>query len=197
MKDPLQDLADDILKSRARPVVQSQPQRAPQPQQQRVNNDRVVKGVGGVVFSFGDFTGNPVADRTTALLRQFADPTQSQVAAYQQASMRKSIVNYVETGSTSEQKLGAGEHPEWQSQFTKSLDQQVVDAIKSGEISVENDKGMSTNIRGDFNKSQMTLGGEEIIAQSETDAAVIEMMKSMQDQETSDDEFIIDATKGS
>lgn len=149
-----------------------------------------------MIFNFGQWTGNPVADNATALLNRHSDPVQNQIAQYQRESMAKALHTFVLTGQDPQAEAPAGGvHQEWERQFNKSLDQQVVEGIKSGEIPVEG--GMpgapGQQIKGDFNKSQMQLGGETIVGQSETDAAVIEMMKSMPQPDA--DEHVIDATE--
>lgn len=193
MRDELADLAADLRKSRTQPAQQRQaPVQRQAPDVSR--SGTITKGEGGLVFNFGWLTGNPVADNTTRLLQQFADPVQEQIARDQRRDFNKSMSNFIATGQAQESNEGI--HSQWHDQLSKSMDEQVVKAIKSGEITVEGDAGPKQHISGDFNKSQMVLKGETIVAQSETDAAVIEMMKSMQDAEGKDGEFVTDATEG-
>ena len=196
MKDELGDLAADILKSRCintpKQDVRMHPVQHRRPDVSRPGT--ITKGEGGLVFNFGWLTGNPVADNTTRLLQQFADPVQEQIARDQRRDFSKAMSNFIATGEVREGNEGV--HSQWHDQLSKSMDQQVTEAIKKGEITVDSNSDPKQHISGDFNKSQMVLKGETIVAQSETDAAVIEMMKSMQDAEGSDGEFVIDATEG-
>jgi hypothetical protein len=193
--DGLQDLVNSIRKSATAPTRQVQAPAASRPVHHR-GGVSVVKGEGGLVFNFGGMTGNPIADNATRMLNLHSDPVQAQIANYQRESFAKSLVEFVRTGAdpVAESPSG-GVHPEWGQQFSKSLDQQVVEGIKNGQIPVEG--GMpgapGQQITGDFNKSRMVLNGEEIVGQSETDAAVIEMMKSMPQPEPGED--VIDATE--
>jgi hypothetical protein len=200
MKDPLQDLADDIRKSRTQMRTP-----APSPRQvvattvhrnQHHRGVSVVKGEGGLLFNFGGLTGNPIADNATRMLNLHSDPVQAQIANYQRESFAKALATFVSTGADPVPDAPqGGVHPEWGQQFSKSLDQQVVEGIKSGQIPVESalPGAGQQHITGDFNKSRMVVNGEEIVGQSETDAAVIEMMKSMPQPEPGED--VIDATE--
>lgn len=200
MSDPLQDLVNDLRKSQS----PAQPQQRPAQQQQRLmqrprfNGATVTKGEGGVRFDFGFWTGNPMADNATLLLSRHADPVQAQIANYQRDSVNKAINAHIRTGIAPEAQQQEGMHADWNEQFSKSLDQQVVESIKNGSMKVEgaisgaSDPGQS--IMGEFNKAQVRLGNEVVVGQSETDAAVIEMMKGM--LESGGDELVSDATEG-
>ena len=50
-------------------------------------------GPGGMVFDFGNRTGNPIADRATDLLNQFSDPIQANNAQYNATSYQKAITD--------------------------------------------------------------------------------------------------------
>lgn len=196
--DGLQDLADSIRKSGARPAqrsVQSSVQRSVQSSVHR--GVSVVKGEGGIIFNFGNSTGNPIADNATRMLNLHSDPVQAQIAVYQRESFAKALTAFVATGDDpAAQAPSNGMHSEWGQQFSKSLDQQVVEGIKSGQIPVEGHlpgAAPGQQIAGEFNKSRMVVNGEEVVGQSETDAAVIEMMKSMPQPEPGED--VIDATE--
>lgn len=196
--DGLQDLADSIRKSRA-PVAARPTQAASVPRQvQHRGGVSVVKGEGGLLFNFGNTTGNPIADNATWMLQQHSDPVQLQIAQYQRESMAKALTAFVATGQEPQAEAPqGGVHSEWNQQFNKSLDQQVVEGIKSGQIPVEGaipGAQPGQNIQGEFNKSQMTVNGETVVGQSETDAAVIEMMKSSMQSDDSDGP-VIDATE--
>lgn len=207
--DPLADLASDVMKARAalepeRPRsrnaqvmdfyargVPTDAQRAngytPPP---RVGSFVKSAGPGGIVFDFGFLTGNPCADNATAMLNQFADPVQVSIAKSQAESISRAFVDYSHLGEHAyREKMDMGSaiadqtnngrsegvHPGWDQQLNKSLDQQVVEMVKREGIGADPGQGLT----GDFNKSTMVVNGERIVGQSETDAAVIEMMKSM------------------
>jgi hypothetical protein len=134
-----------------------------------------------MIFDFGNTTGNPVADRATALLNDFGDPMQSQIAVDQRAEFAKAIMEHI-TG----QKMQAadapvsqtikGAHDEWNKQLGKSFDEQTAEHVKKNGLG---DGGDGIFVAGEFNKSTMKVGNEVAVAQSETDAAVIEMMKNV------------------
>ncbi len=73
-------------------------------------------------------------------------------------------------------------HKAWNQQLSGSTDKAVVEAFNKGELTC--DEGQTTpngqfNLpKGEFSKSKIKMGGEHIQATSETDAALIEMMKS-------------------
>lgn len=132
-------------------------------------------GQGGIVFDFGLLTGNPIADNATMLLNQHADPIQAETAKYQRDSFSKALGEYTAKGDAAysgEATPFGNVEKGWADQLNKPMDQQVAEAFKAGEF-VE--KGQPASRFGD---TKMNLGGSTIHAMSETDAAVIEMMKS-------------------
>lgn len=209
MSDPLQQLADRLRKShdcspkKKRCVKDVQAQGHDKSSAYAICTSSVGKsfvksaGPGGFVFDFGQRTGNPIADNFSDALNAFADPTQEAILRMQRSDFEKALGGYIATGVAPADQ-GASAQQEWNKSLSKSFDQQTVEAIKSGAIPVEPGvPGESSApvrgplIKGQFNRSTMVLGGEQLVAQSETDAAVIEMMKSIQD--TADDgEFVID-----
>jgi hypothetical protein len=164
-----------------------QKQTALQQQQQWSQKKSLVKahGPGGVLFDFGKWTGNPMADQTTRLLSQNYDPQQMQIAKSQAVAYDKSIENWVRKGEDrhlhehGETAPGSAMNPEWAKQMNTPMDQQVAEAYKSGAL----DENPNQPVSGQFNKSQfqqtqMQVGNETVKATSETDQALIEMMKS-------------------
>jgi hypothetical protein len=202
MSDPLEDLANRLRKGEWPASPAGRPQQRPtRPVQQAVAPSSFLKsaGPGGLVFDFGDATGNPIADNFTTILNRFCDPTQESIVRMQRQQFAKAQADYVASGVQPEEG-GEGAQAAWNTQLSKSFDEQTAEAIRKGEIPVAPGvPGESSRpapgrvVKGNFNETTMQLGGEQLVAQSETDAAVIEMMKSMQDQ-PDDGEFVIDET---
>jgi hypothetical protein len=158
-------------------------------------------GPGGMIFDFGNTTGNPIADAATQMLNANADYVQSQNAGYQAQSYQQALVKFVTAGESAYmgQTTPFGNITEQgASMIDKPMDQQVKEAYERGEF------GGATKVPGmaksapvvdaqtstimpppdrsipnipDFQKSNTSVGGVQIHAQSPTDAAVIEMMK--------------------
>lgn len=187
MKDPLQDLVNDIQKSQAqkkstqvkrianRPSLQTRTQIEPQ-------GFVKARGPGGILFDFGRATGNPHADIPTLLLNKFADPTQIQIAHDQGQEIDKAFMDYVHLGKEQyESRVGLrdalnGElHKAWNDQLSESFDKQTAEYVKKHGLG---DEGEGKFVKGEFNQSQVKVGDDTAIAQSETDAAVVEMMKN-------------------
>lgn len=164
---------------------------------QKMNNKFIKSvGMGGMVFDFGHLTGNPVADNATALLNQFADPIQASNAQYQQNAYDEAIVDYTKKGDAaynSTTTMFGNVDKGWGSQLNKPMDQQVQEAYDKGLL---DEKGGPAVINK-FNKSEIKLGGIDIKATSETDAALIEMMKAEQANQRNDTGgFVADASSG-
>lgn len=153
-------------------------------------------GHGGIVFDFGHLTGNPIADNATMLLNQFADPIQSQTATYQRESYNDAIVEYTrkgDAGYTKEKTPFGNVEKGWGDQLNKPMDQQVKEAFEAGALS----EGGGSQPASKFGETKMNLGGSMIKAMSETDAAVIEMMKaSGMEMNGFDSGTVVDATSG-
>jgi hypothetical protein len=133
-------------------------------------------GPGGMVFDFGGLTGNPLADRATALLQQHADPIQEANAQYQKNAYDKAVNDYTVKGDTEYMKTASpfgNVDQDWQDQLNKPMDQQVKEAFEKGMFEKD-----SPAVKNDFNKTEIQMGGQTIKATSETDAALIEMMKA-------------------
>ena len=116
---------------------------------ERLPNFIKASGSGGILFDFGNKTGNPIADNATALLQSCSDPVQEQIAQYQADSHAKALKDYVSKGDDKFRQ----ENPT--SQETAPI------------------------APPEFKKAQLAVGGELVEAKSETDAAVIELMKNM------------------
>lgn len=147
----------------------------------------VKSGPGGVLFNFGNVTGNPMVDAYNLHLQHHADPEQLKIAKGQQTDFTRALDEFVTKGEHqySIDRAGAeefsGVHKSWDKQFSQSTDQQVVEAFNKGVLDVnenqQNPHGGGNLPRGEFSKSQIKMGDENIVATSETDAALIEMMK--------------------
>jgi hypothetical protein len=136
------------------------------------------QGPGGIVFDFGFKTGNALADHATALLNQNADPVQSANANYTANSYNKALESYVNKGEQAymQEATPYGNVDEaWSKQLNTPMDVQVKEAFEKGQLVDDNSRPAVIN---NFNKTEMTLGGQIIKATSETDAALIEMMRS-------------------
>jgi hypothetical protein len=136
-------------------------------------------GIGGIMFDFGSKTGNPIADNATALLNQFSDPVQNNNAQYQADSYRDALASYCVKGEahTKDATMFGNIDKAWNEQLGKSTDQQVQEMFDKGQLDAS-----GPAVINDFNKTEIKMGGEVIKATSETDAAVIEMMRQMESQ---------------
>jgi len=200
MKDPLADLVGRLRKST--PASVSRPQRAaPVSAGPAPASFLKSAGPGGLVFDFGPLTGNPMADNFTIVLNRFSEPVQESIARQQRQQFSKAMGDYVASGVDARES-GVSAHEEWNKSLSKSFDEQTAEAICSGDVTIESGvpgvpsaspPPRGSMIKGQFNQTTMKLGGEQIVAQSETDAAVIEMMKSLQGS-PDDGEYVIDET---
>lgn len=135
-------------------------------------------GPGGMIFDFGTKTGNPLADQATALLQQNADPVQQANAYYNANSYGEALKQYVQKGEQAymqEATPYGNVDKEWSKQLNTPMDTQVKEAFEKGQLVDDNSKPAVVN---SFNKTELNLGGQVIKATSETDAALIEMMKN-------------------
>lgn len=136
------------------------------------------EGKGGIVFDFGPLTGNPLADHATALLNRHADPIQMNNAKYQQDAYGKAISDYVTKGDAeySQTTTPFGEiNKEAAEMIDKPMDQQVAEAFAKGQL---DSNPSNPAVINKHNEKQISVGSEVIKATSETDAALIEMMKA-------------------
>lgn len=153
-------------------------------------------GPGGVIFDFGGTTGNAIADRATALLNECADPVQANNAKYTATSYQKALNEYVNKGDAAyaqQASMFGNIDKNWGDQLNKPMDQQVKEAFEKGEL--DNADPSAPAIKNQFNQTELNLGGQVIKATSETDAAIIEMMKA-QTTAMPGDGMIADATSG-
>jgi hypothetical protein len=137
------------------------------------------QGQGGIIFDFGWRTGNPMADQATELLNRHADSIQINNAKYQQEGHEKALNNFVNKGEK-EFMVDHGQpfgefNKESQDMLNKPMDQQVAEAFAKGQL---DNKVSTPAVTNDHNNVQIGVGGEVIKATSETDAALIEMMKA-------------------
>jgi hypothetical protein len=135
-------------------------------------------GPGGIQFDFGPMTGNPIADNATLLLNRFGDQTQADIAAGQRNEIAQAFGNFISKG---EQYSPFGAIPEaWTKQIAGSCDEAIKGMFERGELDCSEDgsvKSVGPALRNRFNQNSIQLGGELVKATSETDAALIEMMK--------------------
>ena len=183
----LSELADQIRKSEVRSISTSKPavvRVLPQPQPGVVKS-----GPGGVIFDFGPSSGHWYVDRYNALLQGSAENSQLSIAKAQKAEIDQALGKFVELGEQKFQRLagesssGISNHEGWNDQLSKSTDQLVVEAFNKGALENGHPKASeapagSTPTNQEFSKSNLQIQGETVAATSETDAALIEMMKS-------------------
>jgi hypothetical protein len=170
-------------------------------------------GPGGIIMNFGASTGNPIADNFSRHLNAFAEPVQEQTALDQAAAYERSLTDYVEKG---EQKFMQSQHGStnggmndgWAKQMNTSMDQQVKEAFEKGELGKGEENPLLRSVQKSQQASfpqqaqptgqqvQSVVAGQQLSAQSETDAQVMEMYNSMmKSQEVQAGEFVAD-TKG-
>lgn len=137
------------------------------------------QGQGGMIFDFGPLTGNPMADQATALLNAHGDSVQMNNAKYQSELYDKALNNFVTKGEK-EFMIAHGQpfgefSKESKEMLDKPMDQQVAEAFAKGQL---DNKASTPAVTNSHNNVQIGVGGEVIKATSETDAALIEMMKA-------------------
>jgi len=132
-------------------------------------------GPGGVQFDFGPMTGNPVADRTTLLLNQFIDPVQEQTAKDQRREISKAFTDYIHMGEAAWNAKSGSQSgmAEWNQVLSKSTDETIKAMHAAGQLEADGPALINKH-----NETQIQVGGELVKATSETDAALIEMMKN-------------------
>ena len=154
-----------ILKSSVRPT--------------RRNSIVKSSGPGGIQFDFGMYTGNAIADNATMLLNRFGDATQSQIAASQRNEISASFDRFIEKGE--QRFVPSGMIPdEWTKQIAGSADDAIKAMHERGELNCSDDGSVNSvgpAVINRHNSTEISMGGELVKATSETDAAIIEMMK--------------------
>lgn len=142
-------------------------------------------GPGGIVFDFGNMTGNPLADNATALLNANSDHIQAGIAGTQAKQIEKSLEDYVNMGENAFManvnnggNTNSNNLLDPHGRMNKGMDQQVKEAYERGEF---NEGPVKNNTP--YSVTKASLGGEVISATSETDAALIEMMKGQIEME--------------
>jgi hypothetical protein len=153
------------------------------------------EGVGGMVFDFGHLTGNAIADNATALINRHGDPVQSGNASYQKKSYDDALVNFAQKGEahTRETSMFGNIDKGWSNQLNKPMDQQVKEMYENEKIANDPE---TPAVRNQFNNTTLNVGGDVIKATSETDAAVLEMMRSQMEATTEDGGVVADASAG-
>lgn len=144
-------------------------QRAPAPARKSMKGFVKAAGAGGVIMDFGHRTGNPHADRFTALLQQNSDRIQSEIAVDQANSYEKALKEYVTSGDKAYMAKHNGPGPGVD--LDTPMDKQVANEFAKGQLQV-------SQARKSFGEQTIAVGGETVQATSETDAALIEMMKN-------------------
>jgi hypothetical protein len=127
-------------------------------------------GPGGIQFDFGLMTGNPIADRATAFLNRFADPVQAEIVAGQATEISNAFSRYISKGESNAFQSAIPD--EWTKQLRGGTDEAIKKMYEQGKFD-ESQPALKNN----FNRSEISLGGSLVKATSETDAALIEMMK--------------------
>lgn len=181
MNDILSDLVSEIAINKSE--IRRQPDRVTQPAPRR-QSGLLTKGAGGVIFNFGNIgTGNPFVDQFNHLLNAHADPQQMAIAKAQRDDHTKALGKFVDMGEGvfDSDRMVKGQN--WDEVLSGSTDKAVEDAFKKGALTANPEQssmgGGGTELpKGEFSKSQINLTGEMIQATSETDAALIEMMKN-------------------
>ena len=172
MSDILEELAKSV---RQRRVTKKAPIQKSLPKVQ-VDRSGHIRGQGGVVFDFQNTETNPLIKSYNNIMNQNADPQQIENARAQKMQHDKALHEFVAKGEYQFRRDQEQSSQGWDDQFSKSLDKQVVDMIEKEGLGMGTD-GLPT---GEFSKSQIKMGKDNITATSETDAAIIEMMKNGQ-----------------
>ena len=171
MSDFIEELAKSVTaasKGKKRRVSKS----APSPR----GNPTCVKamGAGGVLFDFGGVQDPSVA-RFNRELNRFSDTAQQQVASSQRSEHQNALINYVNKGEQG----GVQNYGEIMgSHLSGDTDKIIKKLAEEGNLDCNSEaleKGYSNLKHGG---ETMQVGGEEVHATSETDAAVMEMMKN-------------------
>lgn len=153
-------------------------------------------GPGGFVFDFGPKTGNPIADNATELLNRHGDKTQMEIASSQRQQYQNTLNTFVRKGHVDSQPVVFGEQdPAWNRQMNTPMDQQVAEAFQKGQLDEKTAGGPAIPAPG-MAKSEAVIGGERVVAMSETDAAVLEMFKAEQAAMSTEGMNIADVSMG-
>lgn len=149
-------------------------------------------GPGGVIFDFGNRSGNAFVDNYNRLMNRYADPQQKQIIRDQEVAHQKALSRFVEVGERQyEVEKGQGNdlsaiNQAWNKELSKSTDDHIKKLYEEGKLCVEDPGAIEKSGAKDhpqFSQTQISMGGETVKAASETDQAVIEMMKSGQNEE--------------
>ena len=155
--DKSHSILGDLIKSIEQAPEKQAPVRRQKPVQPKVQYIKK-SGSGGMIMDFG---GNgqfidPRFKHYEYLMNRHGDPTQIQTANYQTESFNKALDDYVDLG----------EH-EFDQKIQKDEAEGVVKAQQNHEL-----------VKAKYKHTETQVGGKTITAQSETDAAIIEMFKS-------------------
>ena len=144
-------------------------------------------GKGGVLFDFGNITGNPVADNYNSILKDNTDPTQESIREGQIEEYDQALREYVSKGN------------EKYSQDHNIVEPDGVNVAESGAGSSGLiDKAETIDYREQFHGTALNIGGENVKAQSETDAYVLKQHEHLfkSDMNIVGNDQIIDASSG-
>lgn len=161
------DVLLDLIK--ATPTLTMTKKSVPAPVARRDMSNPFVKasGAGGIVMDFGSRTGNPHADQFTALLERHGDVTQKYIAADQAKSYEKALNDYVTQGDSTYMAKNNGPGVD----LDTPMDKQVANEFAKAQT-------QANHAKKSFGQSTLMVGAENVQATSETDAALIEMMKT-------------------
>lgn len=138
-------------------------------------------GPGGIQFDFGNSSGNAMADRITGVMQKNADPIQVQTANQQKLEHQIALGRFISKGEERyDREHGRLADNHNTDNMNKSTDEIITKLYKEGNLNVE-DTGSLEKSRSGMSRhsgTQMQVGNETVKATSETDAALIEMMKS-------------------
>jgi len=152
------DILGDLVKSLS-VKKSSQPVRrqAPKPQAKKIQYVKK-SGDGGLIMDFenANLTLDPRFKMYENLMNRHADPTQMETATYQHTSFEKALDSFVELG----------EH-EYAKKVQNDEAEIMAKARENHEI-----------VKAKYAHTSTRVGGEQITAQSETDAAIMEMFKN-------------------
>ena len=183
MTDILEELAQKIQKSEKKPQRDFVGRLRTEVVPPKPPSRGVIRksGVGGVQFDFGMLTGNPMADRFTLLLQQHGDPQQMQVARDQGEAFDKALNRFIEVGENRYAREANDVGEQWNKQITGSVDETIKKLHEEGRLVIDNPTSLADPVSGAaYANKSIDVNGERVKAMSETDAAVMEMMKSGQ-----------------
>lgn len=153
------DILGDIIKSleKEKEVKKSQPVRQAPQRRQQAQGFIKKSGAGGIIMDFGRNTSIHKGFQSYEhLLNTMGDPTQVQIANHQNNSFEKALDTFVEMG---------------EDQYRQHYNEEEYRLQEEGKVNYEEAKKS-------YAHTATRIGNENVVATSETDAAVIEMFKA-------------------